>query len=231
MYSPSPKMQIRLQSWVEFVEPAEERALVVAEPLRYPTLYMRQQRALAKAARAKLHLYRVGYMPLFTGHRVYQTTQTDWVVLNVAEDPLLQHPDKFPIPRKPRAQLQVLLDAGIEFDAIFIAHEVAPGSVREDLPLPLAAILPPPPKETLALTEKLGNVSSALWNLPTRLMQSAALATTTTLTASAHVTNRAMVEARAETSCAGSRMTPSSWAQWSGTANWRNPAKPRVGSI
>jgi hypothetical protein len=85
------------------------------------------------------------------------------VVVNLADDPLFHAPQGFPVPRHILAQLRQVARSGIDFDALYVAHEVTPGQVRPDAPLALEALMPPPPAPVLQLSNRLGEGAAALW--------------------------------------------------------------------
>ena len=106
----------------------------------------------------------IGTMPLFSGHRVAQGSLYDWVLVSAEDDPLFSHSGGFPIPDHAKADLETIRDAGIEFDMIYIAHEVQPGSVEPDRPLTIDALRPPPPRSVQKLSHGLGSKASAFWS-------------------------------------------------------------------
>jgi hypothetical protein len=105
----------------------------------------------------------LGTRPLFAGFQVYPGQARDWVVVNLADDPLFHAPQGFPVPGRILAQLRQVARSGIDFDALYVAHEVTPGQVRPDAPLALEALMPPPPATVVRLSNRLGEGAAALW--------------------------------------------------------------------
>jgi len=102
-------------------------------------------------------------MPLFSGLRVYQGQRYDWVLVNLAEDPLFHDRDGFPVPRRILDHLGTVERAGVDFDALYLAHEMEKGRIREGEQLTADALLPPPPRSVERLSHQLGKASGALW--------------------------------------------------------------------
>jgi hypothetical protein len=88
----------------------------------------------------------------------------DWVLLDAASDPLLKEPNGFPVPDRVLRDLRRVADR-VEFDAIYVAHEVPRGAVTEEGPPRVEAFLPPAPPEVARLSKRLGGTSAALWTL------------------------------------------------------------------
>ena len=53
--------------------------------------------------------------------------------------------------------------AGVDFDALYVAHELEKGRIREEEPLTAQMVLPPPPREVEQLSEKLGSAAPRMW--------------------------------------------------------------------
>jgi len=139
-----------------------DRALVPGPP-RQRALATRAWHVQAQAVRSRLPVRYLGSMPVFGGHRVYSGSRTDWVLLNVADDPLLGDRHGFPIPEHILKELRRTARE-IDFDAVFVAHEVPRGAIAEDRPLPAEAVLPPPPRTVQGLSAGLGAAGVVLWS-------------------------------------------------------------------
>jgi hypothetical protein len=140
-------------------------AALMARPPADPSLFERSRALLAHGRASELPIRYLGTMPLFPNHRVYPGRERDWVLLPLAADPLIQHPDGYPIPTRVLRDLRRIVRGGVDFDALYVAHETLPGAVREGRPIPHAAWLPPPPAAMQRLSRRLGAVSGALWTL------------------------------------------------------------------
>jgi hypothetical protein len=61
---------------------------------------------------------------------VRRSDRSVWVFADVEHDPLAAA--GFPLPRGPRRDLRRVLDAGIDFDALVLAHELDPGRLTPE---------------------------------------------------------------------------------------------------
>ena len=143
-------------------EGTQTRALIRRQPVE-PALHERAEALLVRGSQEALPLLYLGMMPLFSGHRVYQGQRYDWVLVNLAEDPLFHDRDGFPVPGRILDHLRVVKRAGIDFDALYIAHEMEKGKIREGERLTAEALLPPAPRPVERLSHQLGKASEALW--------------------------------------------------------------------
>jgi hypothetical protein len=141
----------------------DDRLVVPGLPRQRP-LSTRLWHALARIAWDDLPVRYLGTMPLFAGHRVYAGASTDWVVLNLADDPLFHDRHGFPIPGRVLDDLR-RVERSLEFDALFVAHEVPRGAVVEDRPIPREALLPPGPRPVVQQSERFGEAARLLWAL------------------------------------------------------------------
>jgi len=88
----------------------------------------------------------LGYALLFSEPRVYRGAQSDWVMVNLKNDPLYySNGERLIIPAAVCKDLKLILEAGINFDAMYIAHEISKGSLKERSSIPLELVAPPPP--------------------------------------------------------------------------------------
>jgi hypothetical protein len=141
-----------------------EPAALLAELLAAdPALMRREEQALAIGSRAGLPIRPIGTMPLFAGYRYYEAEPHDWVLVNLADDPLARHPEGFPIPRATLGRLRALRRGGVSLDAIAVAHEVRKGSLRPGEPLSLELLLPGPSRPAVRSAELLGWAARAAW--------------------------------------------------------------------
>ncbi|MFN8525628.1 MAG: hypothetical protein U0821_21230 [Chloroflexota bacterium] len=143
----------------------KDRLLVPGRPAR-PSLAARVTHLQATSGWWGLPARFLGTMPLFAGHRVYHGKKTDWVLLNLADDPLFQDRQGFPIPRRVLEDLK-RMEGKVHFDALFVAHEVQRGAVIEERPVPLEALQPAPPRVSAERSRGLGDLSQVLWALAT----------------------------------------------------------------
>jgi hypothetical protein len=136
---------------------------LVQHPPAEPALYDRAEAILQRSSQENLPMPYLGTMPLFAGHRLYEGQLSDWVLVNLAEDPLFHDRDGFPVPKLVLEHLWTIKTAGIEFDALYVAHETEKGAIQPGEPLTSEPLLPPPPQSVVQLSNQLGGVSEALW--------------------------------------------------------------------
>ena len=88
---------------------------------RAAVLDRRSTKVVERAREAGVPINYLGMAPLFAETRAYPGPTTDWVIGPVTG------PSDAVVPRAERAALLRLVDAGIEFPMIYIAHEVPKG--------------------------------------------------------------------------------------------------------
>jgi hypothetical protein len=138
---------------------------------RATVLDRRSTKVVGRAREAGVPINYLGMAPLFAETRAYAGPQTDWVI-----SPVTGRSDAV-VPRAERAALLRLVDAGIEFPMIYIAHEVPKGRLAipsggsEPVPQVVtvdhadadAAVGPvPPPAAASALADRLGHSAQHL---------------------------------------------------------------------
>jgi hypothetical protein len=132
----------------------------------------------------------LGIMPLFADYRVLSGHRHDWVLVNLADDPVFQDPDGYPVPRHVLRRLHAIKQSGVDFDALYIAHQVPLGMVQEAEQLVAEMLLPPPPKAVQRLSAHLGFMGHVLWRLITLpIAVISALAGSTTFASTAEGSN------------------------------------------
>lgn len=106
----------------------------------------------------------LGYADTFSGMRVYEGPDNDWVLMNLDEDPqYLEMGEKLVAPRVVVEQLTKMQAHGTSADHIYIAHEVPKGSIKQGQAIPLEAILPPPPAEVAKRVSRYADQASGVW--------------------------------------------------------------------
>jgi len=132
-----------------------------------PALYDRQQAIVRRSAQESLPVHYLGTMPIFTGYRVYPGRHYDWVLMNLGEDPLFQDRDGFPVPERVLDELRRVRRSGVDFDALYVAHEVHLGTIREGARLTAEMLMPPPPRTVQQLSDRLGAAGRIAWAIAT----------------------------------------------------------------
>jgi hypothetical protein len=139
---------------------------------RAATLERNSPRLVSSASRAGLDLTYLGIAPLFDEPRAYAGPQTDWVIR-----PVTDRGDAI-VPAAEGDKLRRLVQAGIDFPLVYVAHEIPKGRLAipatitdQAKPQPVTldqasatqAVGPvPAPAATSALAEQLGRSSRHL---------------------------------------------------------------------
>jgi hypothetical protein len=164
------RKQMNPASLVDRPANATDSGVPAAHCRRAAVLDRRSTKVMERARAAGTPIRYLGLAPLFAETRAYAGPKTDWVVGPVTDL------SEAVVPRAERAALMRLLDAGIDFPMIYIAHEVQKGQ----LPIPVgsgpesrattvdqaaaeAAVGPVPPSAAAtALSDRLGRSSQRL---------------------------------------------------------------------
>jgi hypothetical protein len=144
---------------------AQQFQPIAVRPPSSPTLYARYNETLILTQTQHLPVRYIGTMPLTTGQQIYPGQQYDWALMSAHNDPLMQDKDGYPMPKRVINVLNRIHRAGLEFDDIYIAHELPKGIVQPGQPVTAAMLMPPPSRRMVQLSNRLGNLSSALWSV------------------------------------------------------------------
>lgn len=135
-------------------------------------LIERHQRTLYLAERNNISLLFLGYAPVFSGTRIYRGRDCDWAMMHLGDDPVFCfHGQRLYAPRPVIEQIEMIVEAGIEFDAIFIAHEIPKGSVKPGEPVPLELIMPPPHPQVRKRLNWLESMIIRWWSFVTKVLE------------------------------------------------------------
>jgi len=130
----------------------------------------------AQAAAVGVTITFLGYQPLFSGVRVYAGVHHDWVLASAADDPLIRR-GELAIPKAELRILRRMLDAGLDCQAVYLAHEIpkgrlvlqgqahalVPGIPRSIDPATGERVVDrvPVPPRTVAIARHVGNTAGA----------------------------------------------------------------------
>jgi hypothetical protein len=112
---------------------------------------------------------RLGFRPLGLGPvsddvRVFSGDNCDVVLMNLAEDPLYKTcGNKFPMPMRVSKAVKKITRLGLDFDALYIAHEIPPGIIKTGETIPSELLMPPVPQKASARVDKLNSVTARWW--------------------------------------------------------------------
>lgn len=113
------------------------------------------------SARLGIPIPALGVAPLFEDVQLIKRTRPNWALYNVYHDPLWKT-GYFPIPRADLRRLHRLYRNGIEFDALYVAHELPLDFNPVTDHLELSLIKPAPPEASTQLARNFGAVSDAV---------------------------------------------------------------------
>jgi len=133
--------------------------------IQQPTSLTLGQQCAEVERLAEIHQLPVHFafqMVPFSGYRLYQGQQYDWVFMNVQEHPLLQEQGKLPVPRRIIKQINHI-KRFVDFDAIYIAEEVEKGAISPRGPLTSDQLTPPSSRYLVETAARLGSASQILW--------------------------------------------------------------------
>jgi hypothetical protein len=106
----------------------------------------------------------LGYAPLFHGHpQIFRGQRSDWAMMNLTDDPTFRD-GRMIVPRVVARDIRKTLKAGINFDAIYVAHEIPSNSVLPGEEVPLDLIMPPPPQRLLRRIAWIERVVAGWWS-------------------------------------------------------------------
>jgi len=135
---------------------------------RVATLDRRAPFVVRQAQAVDVDITYLGIAPLFDEPRAYVGSTTDWVIAPVTAEA------QEVVPQRERANLQRLIEAGIDFPLVYVAHELPKGHLNvpaseSAAPIPVnraavskAANYVPAPTTTLELSQRLGRSSAQL---------------------------------------------------------------------
>ncbi len=137
---------------------------------RVATLERRAPKLVDQARQAGVDIGYLGITPLFDGAQGYSGASSDWVVAPVKEA------NRETVPEAERQSLESLLDVGIDFPLIYIAHELPKGQLpvicgSRTSPVPVeprhlvAAQAAPVPETSIDVSQRLGSRAEQLLHL------------------------------------------------------------------
>jgi hypothetical protein len=107
----------------------------------------------------------MGYVPTFSGTKVMRGKSSDWLTMNLKEDPsyILNH-NRLVAPKHVAKLLWAMDELGHRFDAIFISHEIPKNSYKLNGSPPLEYLLPPASAVKAERLTKLDNALGTFWD-------------------------------------------------------------------
>jgi hypothetical protein len=120
-----------------------------------PALSRQCAETLGRADRAGVPIQYVFSAPYSPVARHFQGQKHDWLFVEATQDPNYHHANGFAVPAQNLQQLRRIAEAGIAFDAVWIAHELERSSYPA-LPVDEEQLLPPPPRPAVEQSARFG---------------------------------------------------------------------------
>ncbi len=131
----------------------------------HPTTIRRHEWTLATAERHRLPVVFIGCAPANEGTKVFKGVETDWGLINIAEDPHYLDQDRRAVmPLRVQHELRTIARTGMDFEAIYIAHEVEKHSLVPGQSLTLEMIAPPAPEDFTKRSSMLNVAADGIWS-------------------------------------------------------------------
>lgn len=127
-----------------------------------PHLLKDTQITIDAAYQHNVPIRHLGYALPFSSPRLFQGHQSDWVLMNVTEDPAyIYSRNRLIVPKTVLRDLKHYTSLGFDFDAVFIAHELPKGAMQVGERVPIEYILPPPPDTKVQRLAALDRITSS----------------------------------------------------------------------
>ncbi len=178
-------------NWLAMTQAFNLRASVKELPVSIDSrLIDRYHETNARVAQHNLSVYFMGYAPTFSGWYIHRGQNSDWAIINLAQDVLFTTPRGFfgrknqlIVPQTVAKDIEAIRAAGIDMDALFIAHEIPAGVVPNGSPPPTELIMPPAPRRAQERLHRTQRFAQGLWTTGalTAVTGIAALAATSAL--------------------------------------------------
>lgn len=139
-------------------------------PVQATTL-QKHERTLAVAQKHDLPIVFVGAAPAINGTKVFRGVSTDWGLVNIAEDPhFIAEGNRAVIPQQVLHELKTIQRVGLDFEAVYVAHEIEKNRLAPGQMLTLDMIAPPPPMGTVLRSAQMGQAAESFWTGVGRLL-------------------------------------------------------------
>jgi hypothetical protein len=159
---------------IERLQSALSACLTIAD-YPYPTvvrqsLMNRHVHIAETINREQLSVSLIGFAPAFNGIQMYPGQPNDWALMNLGDDPLFHaNRGRLVAPRQVRDHLRHISKSGLDFDTLYIAHEVPAGIVQPGKAISLEAFYPPEPSDLKRRANWLTGASDSLWSFVSKV--------------------------------------------------------------
>lgn len=128
-------------------------------------LLEKHMHTMATSYKRNLPLRFIGYAPVSNKTQVFRGVASDWTLMPLTRDPLYYASgNKLLIPEAALADLARIHRARLDFEALFIAHEVPQNSLMPGQAVPLEVLAPPPPPHLSKQLVRVETVNRLFWN-------------------------------------------------------------------
>lgn len=153
--------QGRYPAFVEALSMRTQNTDLASMLFQKPTI-VRHEQTMAITVRHDFPITLVGAAPALHGTHLFRGTETDWALVNMAQDPLYTH-GQMSLPEIVKRDLSRYLRAGLNFEAVYVAHEIEAGKLNPGQPLTLDVIAPPPSRGFARRADALSNGVQGMW--------------------------------------------------------------------
>lgn len=142
-------------------------------------LHQRYEMTQNAVRKHNLSVRLIGYAPVFNHQKIYRGANTDWVIMPLPQDPTYKTGEPFYLPKHAHQDLRRVHRSGIEFESLFIAHEIPKHRLADGQQVPLELIAPPLPKKHVENAEKAAHLVAHFWDGVVKTIAFSAMATAT----------------------------------------------------
>lgn len=147
------------------IDADKSQHMVRQQQQQLASVHQRAREIVGYGQKAGLPIQHAFDAPLFSGQQIIPGQQYDWAFMPIAEDPLYKRDGTLPIPNDVLAQLSNIRRVGIDFDDIYIAHELPLGSVGPGHSVTADMLEPPVPKDVQRMSYEMGRKSQGMWKI------------------------------------------------------------------
>lgn len=193
--------QLRPMFVMPLADPDDERFAMIQQTLSlHPEtgswqLACRHQALMQVTAYHDLPLLHLGFGTFPNAPRTFRGANTDWVVMDAADDPATKAYGELVVPTMISDRIDRIAAAGIDFDGLVIAHEVPKNQIGDDGYAPFEVLAPPYAAESQNQVLQVEGAAERLWasvrsgvDTTAKAIQAAAIPTAKVALAGAAVT-------------------------------------------
>ncbi len=153
--------QGRYPALVEALSLRTQNADLASMLFQKPTI-VRHEQTMAIVAQHDFPVTFIGAAPALDGTHLFRGQGTDWALINMAQDPLYTQ-ERMPMPERVKRELKGYIRAGMNFEAVFVAHEFEAGRLTPGQPLTIDVIAPPASPGFARRADALSNGAQGMW--------------------------------------------------------------------